>query len=90
VAVGNRSAFDSTWTLLLTVTAITPRKITELISPPITFQGKSSTQLFVRSYVTAWWTTEVVVPVSPVMTFLSKWHNFIALHTRPDQRSNHD
>ena len=54
------------------------------------FQGKSLTQLFVRSYVTAWWTTKVAVPVSPVMTFLSKWHNLIALHRRPDQRSNHD
>jgi hypothetical protein len=28
--------------------------------------------------------------VSPIMTFLSKWHNLIALHTRPGLRSNHD
>jgi hypothetical protein len=52
--------------------------------------GKVMTQLFVRSYVTAWWTTEIVVPVSPVMTFLSKWHYLMAPHARPDQRSNHD
>jgi hypothetical protein len=39
---------------------------------------------------TAWGTTEVVVLVSTVMTFLSKWHNLLALYTRPDERSNQD
>jgi hypothetical protein len=31
-----------------------------------------------------------VVLVSTVVTFLSKWHNSVALHTRLEQRSNHD
>jgi hypothetical protein len=88
LAVGNTSAFDSTWTLSLTVTAVAPRKITGFVSPPITFHGESLTPLFVRFYVTAWWTTEAVVLVSTAMTFLSKWHNLVA--RRPDERSNHD
>jgi hypothetical protein len=37
----------------------------------------------VRSYASAWWTTEVMVLVSKGMTFLSKWHNLVALRTRP-------
>ena len=72
------------------MTAIAPRKTTDLISPPITFQGKSLTQLFVHSYVTAWWSIEVVVLVSTVMTFLSNWHKLAALCRCPDERSNHD
>src|ERR1700733_4176098 len=48
LAVGNTSAFQSTWTPSLTVTAIAPRRITALTSPPIAFQGKALIQLFVR------------------------------------------
>jgi hypothetical protein len=51
---------------------------------------KSLTQLWCSLLCTAGWTTEAVVLVSTVMTFLSKWHNLVALCTRPDERNNHD
>lgn len=65
------------------------KKITAVLSSSVTFQGKSLTQLFVRSYVTAWWTTEVQVLVSTFITLLSKWNNLVAPCTRRDERSKH-
>jgi hypothetical protein len=74
----------------VTVAAIARREITDLISPPITFQGKSLTQLFVRAYVTAWWTIEAVVSGVNGYDVSVKLAPLAALCRGPDERSNHD